>query len=222
MTDTSTGPVQTVQQPCSGERVNVAAYVAEHLNGRSLRVFCRESGLRESDMGTLSRLLRGLPVTAHTERRIGRALKIIEPPRKLIRRVLTEQQAVAWDSMTNEQRDHTLGIKEQTMYSNMENVQQASIKFTGETPMTLNLERRQRTGGQWEYAWMNSDATIQFEDAKRTAGDAVRVMVARYYGRGFDFKIISAGPVDYINNECARAFKDATQAAAELRAEMGA
>lgn len=78
--------------------------------GVALRSLCAAHGLPATDAPTLSRILRGEPVSDATLRRIGRALGCIPPPRRLIRRVLTPQQAAAWDAMTQAQRNKALGI----------------------------------------------------------------------------------------------------------------
>jgi hypothetical protein len=80
------------------------------MNGRSLRAVCEAHGLPASDNALLSKLLRGEPVSDATLRRIGRALGCIPPPRKLIRRTLTPEQAAAWDAMDQEQRNKALGV----------------------------------------------------------------------------------------------------------------
>ena len=87
----------------------VAACIANAKGKASLVALCKAYGLPATDAPTLSRILRGEPVSDATLRRIGRALGCVDPPRRLIRRTLTPQQAQAWDAMTQEQRNKALG-----------------------------------------------------------------------------------------------------------------
>ncbi len=88
----------------------VAACILEARGNQSLAALCEAHGLHRTDAAALSRILRGEPVSVATLRRVGRALGCIPPPRRLIRRVLTPQQAAAWDTLTPHQRDKALGI----------------------------------------------------------------------------------------------------------------
>ena len=88
----------------------VAACILATKEERSLVALCRAHGLPATDAPALSRILRGEAVSVATLRRVGRALGCIPPPRRLIRRVLTPQQAAAWDAMTQAQRNKALGI----------------------------------------------------------------------------------------------------------------
>jgi hypothetical protein len=88
----------------------LAACIAAQKGDRSLVSLCTVHGLPRSDAPTLSRILRGEPVSVATLKRIGRSLGCIPPPRRLIRRTLTPAQAAAWDALTPQQRDKALGI----------------------------------------------------------------------------------------------------------------
>jgi hypothetical protein len=88
----------------------LAACIAAQKGDRSLVSLCTAHGLPRTDAPTLSRILRGEPVSDATLRRVGRALGCIPPPRRLIRRTLTPAQAAAWDRLTPQQRDKALGI----------------------------------------------------------------------------------------------------------------
>ena len=88
-------------------RAKIVATVAN--SGQSQAALAREHDLGASGQVALSRILRGEPVSDATLRRIGRALGCVDPPRRLIRRTLTPQQAQAWDAMTQEQRNKALG-----------------------------------------------------------------------------------------------------------------
>ena len=79
--------------------------------GRSLRDFAEALGLPpDSGAALLSKILAGKPAGPDTERRIGRALGIVKPPRRVLRRAMTEAQAQAWDRMTRAERNERLGI----------------------------------------------------------------------------------------------------------------
>ena len=78
--------------------------------GRSLRQLCADYGLPPSDAAHLSRMLTGGQVAGETERRIRRALGLMPPPRRVLRRAMTEAQARAWDMLTTEQRNERLGV----------------------------------------------------------------------------------------------------------------
>lgn len=70
----------------------------------SLRSLCTAHGLPASDAPALSRILRGEPVSVATLRRIGRALGCVAPPRRLIRRCMSAQEAAAWDALAPAER----------------------------------------------------------------------------------------------------------------------
>lgn len=89
---------------------SVAACILEAKGNCSLVALCAAHGLPATDAPTLSRILRGESVSDATLRRIGRALGCIPPPRKLIRRTLTPEQAAAWDAMTTAERNAALGL----------------------------------------------------------------------------------------------------------------
>lgn len=78
--------------------------------GRSLRQFCRDYGLPESDAAHLSRLLAGKPVAVETQRRIGRALGLVPQPRRLHRVVMSQAQFARWKALTPAERDAALGV----------------------------------------------------------------------------------------------------------------
>lgn len=72
--------------------------------GVSLRRIAAWVGLPASDNALLSKLLRGEPVSTATLRRLGRALGILPPPRKLIRRVMSPAEAADWDALPRAER----------------------------------------------------------------------------------------------------------------------
>lgn len=72
--------------------------------GVSLRRIAARVGLPASDNALLSKLLRGEPVSTTTLRRLGRALGILPPPRKLIRRTMSPAEAQAWDALPRAER----------------------------------------------------------------------------------------------------------------------
>ena len=82
----------------------IKACILAQKGKRSLRQLCADAGLPASDNALLSKLLRGEPVSVATLRRIGRALGCVPQPRKLIRRVLTAQEAAAWDALPPAER----------------------------------------------------------------------------------------------------------------------
>ena len=82
----------------------ITACILAQKGKRSLRQLCADSGLPASDNALLSKLLRGEPVSVATLRRIGRALGCVPQPRRLIRRVLTPQEAAAWDALAPPER----------------------------------------------------------------------------------------------------------------------
>lgn len=55
----------------------VAEHLARRAEGKSLRVLARELGLPGTSIGVLSKALRGQPVSADSERMIGRALGVL-------------------------------------------------------------------------------------------------------------------------------------------------
>jgi len=71
---------------------------------QSLRGVTAALGLPASDNALLSKIMRGEPVSATTLRRVGRALGIVAPPRKLIRRVMSPAEAAAWDALPSAER----------------------------------------------------------------------------------------------------------------------
>ena len=83
---------------------SVAACICAAKGNRSLAAICAAHGLPKTDAPALSRILRGEPVSVATLRRIGRALGCVPQPRKLIRRVLTAQEAAAWDALAPSER----------------------------------------------------------------------------------------------------------------------
>ena len=79
--------------------------------GRSLRDFAEALGLPpDSGAALLSKILAGKPVAPDTERRIGRALGIVKPPRRLHRVVMSDEQFRAWQGMTTQERNERLGV----------------------------------------------------------------------------------------------------------------
>ena len=82
----------------------IKACILAQKGNRSLRQLCADGGLPASDNALLSKLLRGEPVSVATLRRIGRALGCVPQPRRLIRRVLTPQEAAAWDALAPPER----------------------------------------------------------------------------------------------------------------------
>jgi hypothetical protein len=82
----------------------VANCICEMRGDRSLVALCEAHGLPASDAPALSRILRGEAVSVATLRRIGRALGCVPQPRRLIRRVLTPQEAAAWDALAPPER----------------------------------------------------------------------------------------------------------------------
>ena len=83
---------------------SVAACICAAKGNRSLAAICAAHGLPKTDAPALSRILRGEPVSVATLRRIGRALGCVPQPRRLIRRVLTPQEAAAWDALAPPER----------------------------------------------------------------------------------------------------------------------
>ena len=76
-----------------------------------MRDFAEALGLpADSGAAVISKILAGKPVAPDTEQRIGRALGIVKPPRRVLRRAMTEAQARAWDMLTTEQRNERLGV----------------------------------------------------------------------------------------------------------------
>ncbi len=82
----------------------VATCIFEMKGNQSLAALCEAHGLPKTDAPTLSRILRGEPVSVATLRRVGRALGCIPPARKLIRRCMSAQEAAAWDKLTPPER----------------------------------------------------------------------------------------------------------------------
>ena len=71
---------------------------------QSQSALAREIGLGSGGQALLSKLLRGEPVSLATLRRIGRALGCVAPPRRLIRRCMSAQEAAAWDALAPAER----------------------------------------------------------------------------------------------------------------------
>lgn len=90
---------------------NLANAIEEARRGRSLRQLATDLSL-EPDSGSalLSKALAGKPISVESYRRIGRALGIVPPPRRVLRRAMTEAQARAWDNLTSKQRNQLLCI----------------------------------------------------------------------------------------------------------------
>ena len=90
--------------------------LADIIRARMERDGLTQSGLARSlgegsaFQALISKLLRGESVSAETARRVGRALGILPPPRRLVRRCMTPAQALAWDALTHAERDALLGI----------------------------------------------------------------------------------------------------------------
>ncbi len=82
----------------------LAKQIAAYEEKPSLAALCEAHGLRATDAAALSRILRGEAVSAATLRRIGRALGCIPPPRRLIRRCMSAQEAAAWDALPPPER----------------------------------------------------------------------------------------------------------------------
>ncbi len=82
----------------------VVACICEARGNQSLVALCEAHGLPRTDAPALSRILRGEPVSVATLRRIGRALGCIPPPRRLIRRCMSAQEAAAWDALAPPER----------------------------------------------------------------------------------------------------------------------
>ncbi len=76
----------------------------------SLRKLAAALGLPVHSNAVLSKMVRGESVSAETARRVGRALGVTPPPRRLVRRCMTPAQALAWDALTHAERDALLGI----------------------------------------------------------------------------------------------------------------
>jgi hypothetical protein len=72
--------------------------------GGNQSALARELALGPGGQALISKLLRGEPVSVATLRRIGRALGCVPQPRRLIRRVLTPQEAAAWDALAPPER----------------------------------------------------------------------------------------------------------------------
>ena len=81
-------------------RVEIEARIAT----QSQSALARELRLGRNGQPLISKLLRGEPVSVATLRRIGRALGCVPQPRRLIRRVLTPQEAAAWDALAPPER----------------------------------------------------------------------------------------------------------------------
>ncbi len=81
-------------------RVEIEARIAT----QSQSALARELRLGRNGQPLISKLLRGEAVSAATLRRIGRALGCIPPPRRLIRRCMSAQEAAAWDALPPPER----------------------------------------------------------------------------------------------------------------------
>ena len=62
---------------------------------KSLRTVAAELGLPESSIGLMSKILNGKPVSRASEKEIGRALGVINPPRNPIRLTVPDDLADA-------------------------------------------------------------------------------------------------------------------------------
>ena len=82
----------------------ITACILAQKGDRSLRQLCADAGLPASDNALLSKLLRGESVSVATLRRIGCALGCVAPPRRLIRRCMSAQEAAAWDALAPAER----------------------------------------------------------------------------------------------------------------------
>ena len=84
----------------------IAAEIEKTLAARNIsqNALARELALGKSGQALISKLLRGERVSDATLRRIGRALGCIAPPRRMIRRVLTPEEAAAWDALPRAER----------------------------------------------------------------------------------------------------------------------
>ena len=89
----------------------VATCIFEMKGNQSLAALCEAHGLPKTDAPTLSRILRGEPVSVATLRRIGRALHCLEQPRKMHRVVMKEDEFQAWQSMSKAERQRALGLR---------------------------------------------------------------------------------------------------------------
>jgi hypothetical protein len=89
----------------------LAACIAAQKGDRSLVSLCTAHGLPRTDAPTLSRILRGEPVSDATLKRIGRSLGCVDPPRRVLRRAMSQAQAQAWDIMSQAERNQRLGIE---------------------------------------------------------------------------------------------------------------
>ena len=78
--------------------------IAARTSTQSQRALARDLGLGNGGQALLSKILRGEPVSVATLRRIGRALGCVAPPRRLIRRCMSAQEAAAWDALAPAER----------------------------------------------------------------------------------------------------------------------
>lgn len=91
---------------------NLVNAITTARQGRSLRQLAADLGL-EPDSGSalLSKALAGKPLSADSWRRIGRALGVVKPARRVLRRTMTAAQAARWDAMTRAQRNAALNAE---------------------------------------------------------------------------------------------------------------
>lgn len=68
----------------------------------------RALGLNGGGQALISKVLRGERVSEATMRTLGRALGVLPPPRKVLRRAMSREEAAAWDRLTRAERLHKL------------------------------------------------------------------------------------------------------------------
>ena len=73
----------------------------DHLSFRGLAVAL---GLPVSAAATLNRIVRGESASADARLEVARALGLVRPPRKLIRRTMSPAEAHAWDALPRAER----------------------------------------------------------------------------------------------------------------------
>ena len=74
---------------------SVAHELRQYKGHKTLRTVAAELGLPESSIGLMSKMLRGHLVSPDSERMIGRALGVIDPPRNPIRLTVPDDLADA-------------------------------------------------------------------------------------------------------------------------------
>lgn len=85
------------QQIESALRKSVAAHGGQSQAARAL-------GLGPGGQALISKLLRGERVSDGTLRTLGRAVGVLPPPRKVLRRAMSREEAAAWDALSRGER----------------------------------------------------------------------------------------------------------------------